>query len=1082
MFCLSQSRKSLYALQVFLLLGCIIFPAGEVRAQVAGATLSGTVTDSNGTVIPQAKVSIKNVATGIVVDVAANSDGLYSAPNLLPGTYQVLVSASGFATLERSGVTLTVGAQQVLNLSLRVGKLSEKIVVTGEAPAVELGTSEISENVSERTMRELPLNGRDWSQLATLQPGIETVRTPVSLQNNGTARGLGATLTISGNRPNQNNYRLDGISVNDYSNSAPGSVLGQNLGVDAIQEFSVLSSNYSAEYGKTSGGVVNAITKSGTSQVHGTAYEFLRNSALDARNFFDVGGVPPFRRNQFGGSIGGPIKKDRLFIFGDYEGLRQSLSTTTQDFVPSATARAGTLHYDPTGTPPSGCTVTVTGTCTVTVDPQVLRFTNAFFPLPNAGLLGAGDTGLYKFARNQVVPQNYMTTKIDYNLSPKDTLFGTYLYDSSTLTQPDEFNNKIEAFQAGRQSAVLEETHIITPQLANTLRLGYSRSRAWGGLTQAGANPAATDPSYGSIPGMTAAQVTVPSLTAFSGGVGAPSNQKFDLNAYQVYDDAFLTKGNHALKFGFAYERDQNNMLTHLFPDGQANFGSLSSYLQGQAQSFTAILPTVPITPRDMRQSIVGTYFQDDWRLRPNLTLNLGMRYEMATVPTEEKGRLSRLLTVTDSQPFLGSPFFSNPTLRNFEPRVGFAWDPFRTGKTSVRGGFGMFDALPLTYQNWETTFASAPFTENGTATGYGPNAFPSQVFSAVNGVPSTFAQEFIEAHPHRNYVMQWNLNVQRQLTNDLSILVGYVGSHSVHNPFLNDDINIVLPTLTPQGYAWPLPIGSGTVTNPNVGQIRTYQWKSSASFNGLETQVTKKMGHGVQIQGSYTWSKTIDTSSASRAEDQFNNSFAGLPFWDNRLNRGLADFNVGQNVVINFTWMIPAPKVKSQVVELIAGGWQFGGVFEASSGVPFFMNLGGDPTGQNNSDPFDVPNRLGGPGCSSLVNPGNPTNYVKLQCLAFPNPVNIRGNLGRNTMIGPGLVNTDLSIIKNFPVKRISEAFNMQFRTEFFNAFNRVNFAPPLDNLTAFDQFGNPVPGAGQIDSTQTPSRQIQFGLKVIW
>jgi outer membrane receptor protein involved in Fe transport len=1082
MLCLSQVRRSFYALQVFFFLLSVIFPTVEVRAQVAGATLSGSVTDSNGTVIPHAKVSIKNVATGIVVDVSANSDGLYSAPNLLPGEYQVLVSAPGFATLERSGVTLTVGAQQSLNLTLRVGQLSEKIVVTGEAPAVELGTSEISENINETTMRELPLNGRDWSQLATLEPGIATVRTPVSLQNNGTARGLGATLTISGNRPNQNNYRLDGISVNDYSNSAPGSVLGQNLGVDAIQEFSVLTSNYSAEYGKTSGGVVNAITKSGTNQIHGTAYEFLRNSALDARNFFDVAGVPPFRRNQFGASLGGPIKKDRAFIFGDYEGLRQSLSTTAQEFVPSSTARSGTIHYDPTGTPPSGCSVTVPGTCTVTVDPQVLRFTNAFFPLPNGGLVGAGDTGIYKIARNQVVPQNYVTTKIDYNLSPKDTLFGTYLYDSSTLTQPDEFKNKIDAFQSGRQSVVLEETHIIAPQLANTLRLGYSRSRAWGGLTQPGANAAATDPSYGSVPGMSAAQVTVPGLNPFSGGVGAPSNQKFVLNSYQVYDDAFLTKGNHALKFGFAFERDQNNMLTHLFPNGQANFGSLSAYLQGQALSFTAILPTVPITPRDMRQSIVGTYVQDDWRLRPNLTLNLGLRYEMATVPKEEKNRLSRLLHVTDAQPFLGSPFFSNPTLRNFEPRVGFAWDPLSTGKTSVRGGFGMFDALPLTYQNWETTFAAAPFTENGTATGYGTNTFPSKVFSAVNGVPSTFAQEFMESHPHRNYVMQWNLNVQRQLTSNLSILVGYIGSHSLHNPFLNDDINIVLPKLTPQGYAWPLPIGSGMVTNPNVGQIRTYMWKSTSSFNGLETQVTKRMSHGLQIQGSFTWSKTIDTSSASRAEDQFNNSFPALPFWDNRLNRGLADFNVGRNVVINFTWQIPTPQLKSSALQLLAGGWQFGGVFEASSGVPFFMNLGGDPSGQNNSDPFDVPNRLGGPGCSSLVNPGNPTNYVRLQCLAFPNPVNIRGNLGRNTMIGPGLVNTDLSIIKNFPVKRISETFNFQFRTEFFNAFNRVNFAPPLDNLTAFDGSGNPVPGAGQIDSTQTPSRQIQFGLKVVW
>jgi outer membrane receptor protein involved in Fe transport len=1064
MFYKIRSTKSCYALHLIAVIVLTVSPLSQLRAQVAGATLSGEVTDTSGTTIPHAQISVKNLSTGIAVDVSANTDGLYSVPNLLPGDYQVSASGPGFATLVRTGITLTVGAQQVLNFTLRVGQVNEKIEVTGEAPSVELASSTISENVNETTMRELPLNGRDWTQLATLEPGIESVRTPVSLLNNGTARGLGTTLTISGNRPNQNNYRLDGISVNDYSNSSPGSVLGQNLGVDAIQEFSVLTSNYSAEYGKTSGGVINAITKSGTNDFHGTAYEFLRNSALDARNFFDVGSSPPpFKRNQFGVSAGGPIRRDRTFIFGDYEGLRQSLTNTIVTTVPSVSARSGNLS-----------------TGTVVVDPNVQRFITAFYPLPNGASLG--DTGIFTFARKQVVPQNYETIRVDHKLTDKDTLYGTYLHDQSTLTQPDEFNNKMTAYQSGRQSAVIEETHVFNPQLADTIRVGFSRSTAWGGLTEPGANPAATDPSYGTVPGHPAGQVFVPGLTQFTGGVGAPSNQKFDLNSYQLYDDAFLTKGTHALKFGFAFERDQNNMLTHLFPNAQITFGSLSSFLIGQALTFTAILPTVPVTPRDMRQSIVGGYIQDDWRFRPNLTVNLGVRYEMSTVPSEVKGRLSRLVNLTDKQPFLGSPFFANPTLRNFEPRVGFAWDPFHNGKTAVRGGFGMFDVLPLTYQNWETTFAAAPFTENGTANNLPAHSFPAQMFSAVAGNPATFAQEYIEPHPHRNYVMQWNLNVQRQLTSDLSIMLGYVGSHGVHNPFLNDDINIVYPTLTSQGYAWPVPIGSGTVINPNVGQIRTYLWKGSSSFNGMELQVTKHMKHGLQAQGSYTWSKTIDTSSASRAEDQFNNSFPALPFWDNRLNRGLADFNVGQNLVLNFTWQIPVPHLNVSAVDWVIDGWELGAVFEASSGVPFFLNIAGDPLGQNNSDPFDVPNRLTGSGCNSLVNPGNPNNYVKLQCLAFPNPVNVRGNLGRNTMIGPGLMNADLSLIKNMPIKRISESFRIQFRAEFFNAFNRANFAPPLDNLTAFDQFGNPVPGAGLIDATQTPSRQIQFALKFVW
>jgi len=1035
-------------------------------SQVAGSTLTGIVTDPTGAVIPNAQVSIKNTATGIVTNYPANSAGLYTAPNLIPGPYQITVSAKGFETEVRSGITLTVGAQQVLNVALHVGQTTQTIRVSGQAPIVQLATSSISATVNSTTVRQLPLNGRDWTQLALLQPGVVSVRTPVTLLNNGTARGLGMTMSVSGMRPNQNNYRLDGISVNDYSNTAPGSVLGQDLGVDSIQEFSVLTSNYSAEYGKTSGGVINAITKSGTNQFHGDVYEFLRNSNLDAANFFDNASnvtEPPFRRNQFGVSAGGPIRKDNTFVFGDYEGLRQALTTTTVDVVPSAAARSGNLS-----------------TGQITVDPSVQRFINAFYPLPNGPSLG--DTGIFSTPINAVTPENFFTTRLDHTFSQKDSIFGTYLYDYSTLTQPDEFHNKTDAFRSQRTMISLEETHIFSPQLVNALRFGYNRSMAWGGLTLPLNNPAASDLSFGTVPGHTAAQAFVPGLTIFTGGVGGPSNQFFVLNAFQAYDDAFLTRGDHSLKFGFAFERDQNDMTTHLYPNAQVSFGSLPSFLIGQVSSFTAILPTVPITPRDLRQSILGGYFQDDWRVRPNLTMNLGLRYEMATVPTEVHGELSTLLHPTDVQPHLGSPFFSNPTYRNFEPRVGFAWDPFHTGKTSVRGAFGVFDVLPLTYQDWETTFDAAPFTQNGTASNLPAHEFPAGIFSSVSGNPSTLSQQYMQPNPQRNYVMEWNTSIQRELAPNLTMMVSYVGSRAVHNPFISDSINIVSPTLTSQGYLWPSPAGSGTVTNPNVGQIRTYQWESSSSYNGLELQVTKAMSHGLQLQGSYTWSKTIDTSSASRVEDQFNNSFTALPFWNMGLNRGLADFNVGQNLVINYIWQIPAPKFTLGAARWLLTGWQLGGIYEASTGVPFFLNMGGDPLGQNNSDPFDVPNRLVGPGCNSLVNPGNPNNYIKTQCLAFPNPSTLRGNLGRNTLTGPGLSDFDFSLFKNFNIKRISENFNAQVRAEFFNVLNRANFSPPLDNITAFDQFGNPVPGTGLIDSTQGAAREIQFALKLTW
>src|ERR1700681_168773 len=398
----------------------------DVQAQVAGGTTTGTVVDSSGRLIPNASVSITNVATGINRTVTTNEDGLYIAPNLLPASYQLTVTAAGFKTEGKNDIDLTVGATVTLNLTMQVGGTKEMVQVVSEAPAVQLSTSDISAVVDATTVRELPLNGRSWTDLATLQPGVNRIQTQPDFAQ-GTDRGnrgFGQQLTISGARPQQNNYRLDGVSLNDYANGAPGSVLGGSLGVDAIQEFSVLTSNYSAEYGKTSGGVVNAITRSGTNQIHGSAYEFLRNNALDARNYFDAPGhaTPPFKRNQFGGAVGGPIIKNRTFFFFDYEGIRQSKGITTVATVPSLTARQGILHYDPTSAPPSGCTVTVTGTCTVTVDPKAAQYFT-FYHTPQSLLAGSnGDLGVFTFPAQQVVSENFYTTRIDHKFTEKDSL------------------------------------------------------------------------------------------------------------------------------------------------------------------------------------------------------------------------------------------------------------------------------------------------------------------------------------------------------------------------------------------------------------------------------------------------------------------------------------------------------------------------------------------------------------------------------------------------------------------------------------------------------------------------------------
>ena len=701
--------------------GLCLVNSRPLRAQVAGGTLSGSITDPSGAVVASAQVVIKNSATGVARSVTTNADGFYSAANLLPGEYEVAVSATGFNTGIKKGITINVGSQPVFNLALQIGTVANTVEVSIEAPTDQLTSSEISATVNATTVRELPLNGRSWTDLAALQPGVSTIQTQPSFATGADRgnRGFGQQLTISGARPQQNNYRLDGISLNDYANGAPGSVLGGNMGVDAIQEFSVLTSNYSAEYGKTSGGVVNAITRSGTNAFHGSAYEFLRNSALDARKFFEDPTQPKatFRRNQFGGTFGGPIVKDRTFFFADYEGNRQAKGIANPDTVPSAAARQGILHCtstDVTNNVP-GCTSTAS-THTVTVDPAVQKYLQ-LYPVPQD--CGADQCGIV-FSAQQVVSENFFTTRIDHKFSDKDSVFGTYLFDKSPYNSPDSFGNVQLNTLSSRQIVAVEETHGFTPNFLNAVRFGYNHEFVNNNASFKALNSAAGDPLLGAFNGRDAAVVNVPGvLSSMSGGVGGLPTYVYGWNSFQGYDDAFWTKGTHSIKFGVAFERMMLQATALTDPNGIWNFPDLQSFLTNNPSKFAGGVAS-SLTPRNLRQSIFGVYVQDDWRFRSNLSLNIGLRYEMATVPTETNGKIVNLRNLADPLPVCGvmvpgscsggGPFFSNPTLHNFEPRLGFAWDPFGNGKMAVRGGAGLFDVLPLPYQFILLTTQAAPF------------------------------------------------------------------------------------------------------------------------------------------------------------------------------------------------------------------------------------------------------------------------------------------------------------------------------------------------------------------------------------
>jgi hypothetical protein len=1084
-------------------------------AQVTGATLTGTVTDNTGAVIPNAQVLIRNEATGESRSVSVDSAGVYSAPNLLPGRYDVTFSATGFATAVQKGITLTVGAQQLLNVKMQVGQVNQKVEVSDQPPAVELASSTISGVIGRDAVMQLPLNGRDWTQLATLQPGVDSVG---SIQaNTGSPdrarRGYGVQMTISGSRPTQNNYRIDGISVNDYSNGGPGSVEGSTLGVDAVQEFSVLTSNYSAEYGRTSGGIVNAVTKSGTNSFHGDLYEFLRNSALDARNFFDPAQIPAFRRNQFGAALGGPILKDRTFFFADYEGLRENQGVTATVPVPSLAARQGILCSIPQPGP-GGCTPhKVTGAFNpdpVTgIDKAVLPYLG-LWGAPNAGLVGNGDVGFYAFTAAHITSENFGTIRLDHKLSNNDNVFATYQADSATATQPDPANDVLVGNTTGRTYIALEETHMFSSRVLNSARVGLNRSlhTAQG---MSAINALANNVSLGENPGADNPQIDVPPYVSIQPGLNQIERLNFFQNSYQGYDDLFLTRGIHSLKVGFAVERVQLNAADPA-PAGEIAFGTLADpanngFLTNNPIVLFAPLPSRPFINFNFRSSIFGGYLQDDVRLRPNLTLNIGLRYEMSTVPSEIHGHLSALhspFNQTFQDTIVGKSVFSNPTYRNFEPRIGFAWDPTGSGKTSVRGGFAMFDVLPLPYLLGQFATNTAPFTENGTANNLPAGSFPTEAFNilASNAINNLGLRiPFIQANPKRNYVMQWNLNIQRELAPNLMGMAAYVGSRGVHMIFRADDVNSVMPLNgSNQPYIWPAP-GTGTPISPDIGRMDALLWNNDSYFDGLEAQVEKRMSRGLQVQGSYTWSRAIDGGDGSIASDSFVNSIPALLYFLPKYRRAPADFNITHNLTVNYLWNVPTFNSLQGPLSWVAKGWQLGGIMQIRSGMPFTPLIGGDPLGLTDSAAFAYPNRITGPGCSPPVNPGNPNSYIKTQCFTLPvvtpslaslcvpfapNGVvapgtcsNLLGTGGRNEIYGPGLVDFDFSVVKD---SHIRENLDLQFRAEMFNIFNRVNFNPPLVNNVLFNQDGSVNPAAGALDSTATSSRQVQFALKLMF
>lgn len=1031
-----------------------------VLAQATTGSISGTVTDEQKGVMPGVTITVTNTETGVVRTQVTDPRGRYRVLDLPPGSYQLATELQGFTPVRRTDLTVAIGRDVLVDIELKVGTIAELVTVAGETSSVSLGTTTAGGVVTTRQIAELPLNGRSFMQLATLQPGVVVSR--------ATARdftgGFGNTqLAIGGARPEQTGYLMDGTNIADISDKAPSSLSGVLLGVDTVQEFSVQTHGYSAEFGRAAGGIMSAVTKSGTNSMHGTVFEFHRDSSLDSRNFFDQGELPDFKRNQFGVTFGGPLVKNRLFYFGSFEGLRERLAVTRFSRLPNAAAHQGIVP-NAQGQPVS-----------VGVHPLVRPYLDLLFPIPTGRDFGDG-TAEMAHAHQDPTDEDFGVVKFDYNLERRGNLMVRWSRDVSETSISQAHPLFFEAVGTDTRYFTSQYQHIFSSRLLNTLRFAANRTGRDNDLVPTVDIPTSMyfseDPHWGAIN-------IVGTSTA---GSIATIPVDYSQNLYQVTNTLTWTKSNHIIKTGFDWQKTHFDGFSYSRYGGEFRFRTVQEFLTlnrgggAQADRFTGNLPGTD-TFRQMRQHYVALFVQDDWRAGDSLSVNYGLRYEFVTDPRELNDQVAGLLSFNDLENgprgiTPGTPLFKNPSKKSFGPRLGVAWNPFGNKKQTVKGGYGVF-YQPLTTSFYRgTTFRIYPYfagVDIRQPTVFGPG-MKNVLAGGVNPATVQKRSEFIEFEIDQPFMQQWHATFERDLGHNIQAEVGYIGSRGHNLPFYGD------PNTTPAEYGADgvkRLVPGAQLRFPSWGRIRTRTNVARSNYNGMTLGLSKRYSAGWQLQGSYTLGKANDTWSGGLigGSDFDNGAGSATDWYDPEYEYGPSNYDIRHNLVLNGVYQLPFGQTLTGFAGALAKGWHVGGVFQATSGVPFTPFLSYDQVGDRQSDSgLHKPNVNG-----TVQYPKTARQWFDPSVYSVP-AAGVFGNARRNSLRAPGLKVADLSVFKNFTIKR----YIAQFRLEAFNAFNWVNLGLP--NATIFNAGGVRNSAAGEINNTATAARQIQLGVKLMF